>query len=217
MELLARLLKNSSWIVGLDNLAEALKYGAGQEEGPDINYGRSATIIRGLLAEESSLMVAELEDDIWEMKNRHRGHRSLTVADSVSNAQVLAYLPKTHVNRYDDRFAQQFLVAAEEVIKALSEGWYPLPTLAHKLACWVLLERTEATANDLASTEGLSIAPEWRETLNDLLFDGLDFTLLYDPVLAGLKDEVLRRRIPENLNFDHWFTQLDPDQASESL
>lgn len=168
----------------------------------------SIALTHGLLAEAGIIILDDLFDDVCLLQKVSDDHLNLREIVHKDTA-VLCWLPSRFAHHYDAVFARQFLVAMADVIAALSSGWSSCPTLSHELALHVLLDRAEALA-DLH--EGMSdhLDAGWRAMMEDLLFEDMDFRLLYDPSMDGIEDYPVPELGRAPLKFESWFQPFNP-------
>uniref|UniRef100_UPI003F499FF3 hypothetical protein n=1 Tax=Paenarthrobacter ureafaciens TaxID=37931 RepID=UPI003F499FF3 len=77
-----------------------------------------AKLLAGVLWEASAVLIDQLFEDL-------NGLKSLDQVDrhDIANTFVLSGLPPRHADKYDVRFAQQFLVIAADMTASLIRGW----------------------------------------------------------------------------------------------
>ncbi|KAA8719183.1 hypothetical protein [Corynebacterium spheniscorum] len=164
----------------------------------------------GLLAEASITIIDSLFDDVCRLQDVRSDDPDLREIIAEDTA-VLRWLPERFAHRYDSHFARQFLVATVDLVAAISNSWRNCPTVAHELALHVLLDQTEVLSESLQEvTQYLEAG--WRGTLEDCLFEDLDFRLLYDPGMDGIEDNPEPEMGMAPLRFESWFQPFNPSR-----
>lgn len=126
---------------------------------------------------------------------------------------LLHTLPKRFVPHYTKVFARQYLVAAVDLTSRLSQGWKPPACVAEELVLRQLLGLTEV----MVEVNAADVPFEWRDELEDVLFEDLEHELLFD-LTADVTDEddttdpvaeavAILPTTP--LHVDQWFVPFD--------
>ncbi|GFK18236.1 hypothetical protein [Corynebacterium glutamicum] len=209
---LAKIVNNAQMLPGIDFLANLLGKDNELDDKPEGDYDYTADVVRGSLFLASLQMIDELFSDLRLLNRRYADEVNEDIL--IEDTMVLCGLPQRYAHRYDILFTQRFLMAVADVSSCMTNGWIALPTVAHQMACNLLLNNAEAVVDALTASDD-RIVPIWREIMDLALFRDRDFELLYDPKFDGIenvKDSTARY---ENLNFDDWFTPFfGPDSGS---
>jgi hypothetical protein len=105
---------------------------------------------------------------------------------TVTDTSQLVNLPPQFEPHYTPGFARQFLVAFLDLTARLTQDHWSAPScVAQELGVRLLLDQAAVVA-DLA---GLSLPPDWTDTLAELLLEDIDHEYLYDPALDGFEDD----------------------------
>ncbi|WP_406250361.1 hypothetical protein ACI7YT_09110 [Microbacterium sp. M] len=153
---------------------------------------RQQKTLRGLLWHASVTMVDSLYSDLIELHSP---------GTSVTDTMVLSDLPAQFTAMYRPLFAQRFLVAMVDVTSQLASEWRGAPSVAHEIALSLLLDEVEA----LQDLHGIELPDDWREVLNDTLFQDTDFELLWSPRMDGIEDYGTTEMGYANLAVKDWF------------
>ncbi|BAU95232.1 hypothetical protein N24_0970 [Corynebacterium suranareeae] len=202
---LAKIVNNAQMLPGIDFLANLLGKDGEEVDSPDADFDYTADVIRGALVVASLQMIDELFSDLRLLERKYSD--DVNEAILIEDTMVLCGLPRRYAHRYDILFTQRFLMAVADVSSSMTNGWIPLPTVAHQMAFNLLLNNAEAVVDALAASDD-RIVPIWREIMDTALFRDRDFELLYDPRFDGVEDVHDSVKRYENLNFDDWFTPL---------
>jgi hypothetical protein len=81
------------------------------------------------LWEASAVLIDQLFEDLDGLRNLERVDRQ-----DIANTFVLSGLPPRHADKYDVRFARQFLVVAADMTGALARRWTRPSCVAQELA-----------------------------------------------------------------------------------
>lgn len=112
-----------------------------------------------------------------------------TAATTFPTTRVLRMLPSHHQLRYDETFVRRFLAAAIEVSTTVTYAPRPMPTRAHRLFAFLVLEMLHTVPRQVAA----HFPPGWVQHLEDIWLAEDDITVLYDPARDDSGD-------------DDWFT-----------
>src|ERR1700733_10631224 len=166
---------------------------------------RRASALAGGLIQASVMVVDQLIEDVTELR-QHKG----TAEERIAKTWVFSDLPARFAANYTALFAQEFLVAFVDVTSRLTRGWEPLACVAQELGLRILLDHVDvvAEAADAALPDG------WRGHLEDLLFEDMDYELLYDPAHDGIEDDPsgLGRGMAR-MRFTDWFRPFDDERT----
>jgi hypothetical protein len=140
-----------------------------------------AKLLAGALWEASAVLVDQLFEDVAEL----RGLGQVTRQD-ITGSLVLSGLPPKHADKYDVRFAQQFLVIAADLAGALIRGWTHPSCIAQELAVRCLLDQVEV----IQDLYDLDLADGWRGRLEERMLDDTDSEMLYQNSMDGFEGDV---------------------------
>lgn len=184
-------------LVGIDiEMLGVLDDGMGPDAGAATR--RQARILAGCLWGASIAIIDQLFEDLSELIELGDG----VDANAIKKLQVLGALPPRFAHHFDVGFAQHLLVAAVDLTARFTQGWQPPACVAQELLLQVLLDEV-AYSQELLE---IDLHPDWRDTLDDLLFEDLDFEVLFDPSLDGIEDEpALGPPGMVPMDFAHWF------------
>ncbi|OKX81673.1 hypothetical protein [Corynebacterium glutamicum] len=199
---LAKIVNNAQMLPGIDFLADLLGKDDEEDDRPDEDFDYTADVIKGALALASLQMIDELFSDLRLLNRKYSDEVNVDIL--IEDTMVLCGLPQRYAHRYDILFTQRFLMAVADVSSYMTNGWIPLPTVAHQMAFNLLLNNAEAVVDALTATDD-RVVPIWREIMDTALFRDRDFELLYDPKFDGIEDVQDSKARHENLNFDDWF------------
>ncbi len=141
---------------------------------------RRASALAGCLIHASVSAVDHLLNDVIELRQQDDQE-----AVEISDTWILSALPSRFVSSYSALFAQRFLVALVDVTSRLTRCWEPLSCVAQELGLRILLNETEVVAD----SADVALDENWREHLEELLFEDADHELLYNPAFDGIEDE----------------------------
>jgi len=176
------------------------------DAGPDVDAAtrRQVRMLAGCLWGASIAIVDRLFEDLSELIELGDG----VDADAIKNLQVLGALPPRFAHHFDVGFARHLLVAAVDLTARFTQGWQPPSCVAQELLLQVLLDEV-AYSQELLE---IDLHPDWRDTLDELLFEDLDFEVLFDPSLDGIEDEpTLGPPGMVPMDFAHWFVPFRAD------
>jgi hypothetical protein len=163
---------------------------------------RGATAVRAALNSASVIAVDAVFADIEELEHA----RPKTAADL--DLDALAFLPERYADRYDIGFARRFVLVLADVTRRLATGWTRPQSVAEELALSMVFSYTQAVID----TDELDVAFDWREDLEQYMFEDMDFALLDED------DEILAAAIERigavNLRFEEWFTPFRAPYAA---
>ncbi len=140
-----------------------------------------AKLLAGALWEASAVLIDQLSEDIAEL----RSLAEITRQD-IAGTFVLSGLPPKHAEKYDVRFAQQFLVVATDMAGALIRGWTHPSCVAQELAVRCLLDQVEV----IQDLYGLDLADGWRGRLEERMLEDTDSEMLYQNAMDGFESDV---------------------------
>jgi hypothetical protein len=104
----------------------------------------------------------------------------------IANTFVLSGLPPSHADKYDVRFAQQFLVIASDMTGALSRGWTRPSCVAQELALRCLFDQVEV----IQDLYDLDLADDWRGLLEQHMLEDTDSEMLYQNAMDGVEGDI---------------------------
>lgn len=99
-----------------------------------------AELLAGALWEASAVLIDQLFEDLDGLRDLDRGDRP-----DIADTFVLSGQPSRHADKYDVRYAQQFLVIAADMTGALTRGWTRPSCVAQELALRCLLTRSRSS------------------------------------------------------------------------
>ncbi|WP_051423486.1 hypothetical protein [Arthrobacter sp. MA-N2] len=140
-----------------------------------------AKLLAGALWEASAVLIDQLFEDLNGLRDLARVDRH-----DIANTFVLSGLPPRHADKYDVRFAQQFLVIAADMTAALTRGWTPLSCVAQELALRCLFDQVEVI-QDLYC---LDLAEDWRGLLEQHMLEDTDSEMLYQNAMDGFESDI---------------------------
>ncbi|TQS88045.1 hypothetical protein EU811_21640 [Arthrobacter sp. TS-15] len=140
-----------------------------------------AKLLAGALWEASAVLIDQLFEDLNGLRNLERVDRQ-----DIANTFVLSGLPPRHADKYDVRFARQFLVIAADMTGALARRWTRPSCVAQELALRCLLDQVEVI-QDLYS---LDLAEDWRSRLEQHMLEDTDSEMLYQNAMDGFEDDI---------------------------
>lgn len=129
-----------------------------------------AKLPAGALWEASAVLIDQLFEDLDVLRDLDRVARQ-----DIANTFVLSGLPPRHANKYDVRFARQFLVIAVDMTGALSRGWARPSCVAQELALRCLFDQVEV----IQDLYDLDLADDWRSLLEQHMLEDTDSEMLY--------------------------------------
>jgi hypothetical protein len=166
-----KILSFSDRVHGLDHLIDAVV--ATPEEMELVNN------LRAMLWHASIRTVDELFLDAGRLEENADDD------DPFENTWVLSGLPERYRKQYNGTFVRRFTLATSEVTQRLTNGWEPLPTLAHELALHLLLAELEGSAE----LWEIRLPERWKSWLVDGLLEDTDFLDLYSDAFEGLDSD----------------------------
>lgn len=188
---------------------------------------RQARLLAGCLWKCSSLLIAGLFDDVYELRSIEYENESPDLARLraefiAEDSAVLYRLPDVYAANYTAEVAQRFLVVAANMVTKLAGTWTPPSCLAEELAVHCLAEMVEAYGR----TEGVGLDAAVESTLYEALLEDTDHLFMY-PVPGfseklGVDPEemvsILSATGLAELDFDTWFAPFnDEDRAVASF
>lgn len=157
-------------------------------------------LLAGLLWNSSSILLDQLFRDLGMLSELETG----TPAD-IAGSSVLTSLPPQFAARYDQKFAQKFIVVAADVTAALVRGWTAPGCLAAELAVRCLLDQAQITEEIYE----LDLPEDWRADVEEVLLEDADSETLYTDGPHG-SDDTGTDAGTGHLDFEHWFTPFTP-------
>jgi hypothetical protein len=159
---------------------------------------RRARLLAGLLWHSSVVLVDQLYAD----------HASVSEMEEITAAEidgtwVLSSLPTRFAANYGVSFVRRFIVMAADLTGTLVRGWESPGCVAAELALRCLLDQAELTAD----TYELDLAEDWRDRLEEVLFEDADSEMLYLQRMDGFEnDEEMTAELGlAPMRFEHWF------------
>ncbi|MCO4251217.1 hypothetical protein [Pseudarthrobacter raffinosi] len=140
-----------------------------------------AKLLAGALWEASAVLIDQLFEDLDALRNLDRIDRQ-----DIANTFVLSGLPARPADKYDVRFAQQFLVTTADMTGALTRGWTRPACVAQELALRCLFDQVEVV-QDLYS---LDLADGWRGVLEQHMLEDTDSEMLYQNAMDGFEGDI---------------------------
>ena len=157
-----------------------------------------ARLLAGALWEASAVLIDQLFEDLDGLRNLDRVDRQ-----DIANTFVLSGLPTRHCDKYDVRFARQFLVIAADMTGALVRGWTRPSCVAQELALRCLFDQVEV----IQDLYNLELADGWRGQLEQHMLEDTDSEMLYQNAMDGFEGDIeLNRQLglaPMKIN--DWF------------
>ena len=101
----------------------------------------------------------------------------------MADSFVLSGLPPEHADRYDVRFAQQFLVIAADMSSPLVRGRRHPSCVAQELNDRCLLDQVEV----IQDLYGLDLADRWHSRLEERMLEDTDSEMLHQNATDGLE------------------------------
>lgn len=140
-----------------------------------------AKLLAGALWEASAVLIDQLFEDL-------DGLRDLDQVDrrDIANTFVLSGLPPRHADKYDVRFARQFLVIAVEMTGALARGWARPSCVAQELALRCLFDQVEI----IQDLYDLDLPDGWRSLLEQHMLEDTDSEMLYQNAMDGFENDI---------------------------
>lgn len=140
-----------------------------------------AKLLAGALWEASAVLIDQLFEDL-------DGLRDLDPVDrrDIANTFVLSGLPPRHADKYDVRFARQFLVIAVEMTGALACGWARPSCVAQELALRCLFDQVEI----IQDLYDLDLPDGWRSLLEQHMLEDTDSEMLYQNAMDGFESDI---------------------------
>jgi hypothetical protein len=140
-----------------------------------------AKLLAGALWEASAVLIDQLFEDLEGLRNLDRVDRR-----DIANTFVLSGLPSRHADKYDVRFAQQFLVIAADMTGALARGWDRPSCVAQELALRCLFDQVEV----IEDLYDLDLAEGWRGLLEEHMLEDTDSEMLYQNAMDGFESDI---------------------------
>lgn len=140
-----------------------------------------AKLLAGALWEASAVLIDQLFEDVAELRSLAEVTRQ-----DIAGSFVLSGLPPKHAEKYDVRFAQQFLVIATDMASALVRDWTHPSCVAQELAVRCLLDQVEV----IQDLYGLDLEDGWRGRLEERMLEDTDSGMLYQNAMDGFEGDV---------------------------
>jgi hypothetical protein len=186
--------------------------------GPELGPGRGDAVAAAELAAGAIMIgVDTLVDRLFEdlLLLTASGASSVAVYDGDDSLLALEYLPPLHRHQYSQLFVQKFLVATVTVTDRLTrDEWTPAVTVAEELGLHLLAEQAlivleSADVQDLAYTD-------WEGAFREVVFEDLDFEVLYEPSLDGIENDAKTGRALgiAPLGFAAWFRPFNSERRT---
>jgi hypothetical protein len=140
-----------------------------------------AKLLAGALWEASAVLIDQLFEDLDGLHDVDRVDRQ-----DIANTFVLSGLPPRHADKYDVRFAQQFLVIAADMTGALTRGWTRPSCVAQELALRCLFDQVEV----IQDLYDLDLADAWRGHLEQHMLEDTDSEMLYQNAMDGFESDI---------------------------
>ncbi|BCW73541.1 hypothetical protein [Arthrobacter sp. NicSoilB8] len=140
-----------------------------------------AKLLAGALWEASAVLIDQLFEDLDGLRDLDRIDRQ-----DIANTFVLSGLPPRHADKYDVRFARQFLVIATDMTGALTRGWARPSCVAQELALRCLFDQVEV----IQDLYDLDLADDWRGLLEQHMLEDTDSEMLYQNAMDGFEDDI---------------------------
>lgn len=166
-----------------------------------------AQYVAGALYQAAVVTIDYLFDDLATLRN---AGENATVATAEHAAFItLEELPDRYAHRYDALFTRQLIVATVDVTRRFTDDWEPLACVAQELALVLLLNEAEQQL-ELADLD----LGDWRDTVEDHLFEDNDHEILFNPSLDGAEDDkaFLAQTGAAPMAFPDWFTPFNPER-----
>lgn len=138
-------------------------------------------LLAGALWEASAVLIDQLFEDLNGLRDLDRVDRQ-----DIANTFVLSGLPPRHADKYDVRFAQQFLVIAADMTGALTRGWTRPSSVAQELALRCLFDQVEV----IQDLYNLDLADDWRGLLEQHILEDTDSEMLYQNAMDGFESDI---------------------------
>ncbi|MET3812396.1 hypothetical protein [Arthrobacter sp. UYEF3] len=157
-----------------------------------------AKLLAGAMGEASLVLIDQLFEDLSGLRIRERLDRR-----DIANTFVLSGLPPRHAERYDARFAQQFLDIAADMTVALIRGWTRPSCVAQELALRCLFDQVEV----IQDLYDLDLADGWRGLLEQHMLEDMDSEMLYQNAKEGFEGDIELNIHPglAPMNVQDWF------------
>ena len=109
------------------------------------------------------------------------------MAELCADAHAPIWLPRGRLAKYasDSAGSVRATSPSTRTCRLTAAQWTPPSCVAQELGVRLLLNQATAVA-DLA---GLTLPPDWPDTLAELLLEDIDHEYLYDPALDGFEDD----------------------------
>jgi hypothetical protein len=140
-----------------------------------------AKLLAGALWEAAAVLIDQLFEDLDGLRDLDRVDRQ-----DIANTFVLSGLPPRHADKYDLRFAQQFLVIAADMTGALTSGWTRPTCVAQELALRCLFDQVEV----FQDLHDLDLADDWRGHLEQHMLEDTDSEMLYQNAMDGFESDI---------------------------
>ena len=140
-----------------------------------------AKLLAGALWEASAVLIDQLFEDLDALRDLDRVDRQ-----DIANTFVLSGLPPRQADKYDIRFARQFLVIAADMTGALTRRWTRPSCVAQELALRCLFDQVEV----IQDLYDLDLADGWRSRLEEHLLEDTDSEMLYQNAMDGFEDDI---------------------------
>jgi hypothetical protein len=140
-----------------------------------------AKLLAGALWEASAVLIDQLFEDLDGLRDPDQVDRR-----DIANTFVLSGLPPRHADKYDVRFARQFLVIAADLTGALARGWARPSCVAEELALRCLFDQVEV----IQDLYDLDLPDGWRSLLEQHMLEDTDSEMLYQNAMDGFESDV---------------------------
>jgi hypothetical protein len=124
--------------------------------------------------------------------------------------EMVSYLPRKYLPRYDDAFAKAFLTCLLVVAwKIVAPGKHRLASVGEELALYAIERHAHALYEEKHGEE-----PDF-SSFDDVAYEDVDFQFLFQPAFDGIEEGVTAEvgRIV-NLTFDDWFKSFRDDNPA---
>jgi hypothetical protein len=140
-----------------------------------------AKLLAGALWEASAVLIDQLFEDLDALRGLDQIDR-----EDIANTFVLSGLPPRQAEKYDVRFARQFLVVAADMTGALIRGWTRPSSIAQELALRCLFDQVEV----IQDLYNLDLADGWRGMLEQRMLEDTDSEMLYQNAMDGFEGDI---------------------------
>lgn len=139
---------------------------------------------------------------------------TLQHATNWDGTMFLSGLPPRYRNGYTLPFARKFLACLMVATHKMADSEVRpgiLACVAEELASHLVLQKAKAILTAPADLRGLSDVRADFTPVYDLLFEDLDFEMLYDPALNGIEGHPIAEHLLTvvNLRFEDWFEPFE--------